>query len=154
MNKIVRRRFLEKLAAKTEKPEKLKGKNNRKSVEKFLDKLKKQYSSLSGALKDAKTQLEKLQTFIDEHKENESLTRAEMKKAHDILRNMDFSGADEVNIGSDEDDVAYIKDGKRYSYNSDTNDLCRYEKKTKKEIEDVNDASELSEGFDVNIGAN
>jgi len=151
MNKLVRRRFLEKLAAKTEKTEKLKGKNNRKSVEKFLDKLKKQYSSLSTSLKDAQSQLDKLQTFIEEHKEGEALTRAEMKKAHEILRNMDFSGADEVNIGTDEDDVAYIKDGKRYSYNADTNDLCRYEKKTKKEeVEDVND---LSEGFDVNIGS-
>jgi len=152
MNKLVRRRFLEKLAAKTEKTEKLKGRNNRKAVEKFLEKLKKQYSSVSTALKDATSQLEKLQSFIEEHKENESLTRSEMKKAHDILRNMDFSGADEVNIGSDEDDVAYIKDGKRYSYNADSNDLRRYEKKTKKE-EDSEDVNDLSEGFDVNIGS-
>lgn len=153
MDKRIRRRILEKLAAKNEKVEKIKGRHNSKSLGKILDKLKKQYSSYSSALREAEANLEKMKSFIDEHKESETLTRAEMKKIHEILRNIDFSGAEEVNIGSDEDDVAYIKDGKKYCYNPDTNDLCKYEKKMKKdEAADVNDAPELSEGIDVNVG--
>jgi seryl-tRNA synthetase len=151
MNKQVRRRFLQKLAAKTEKTEKVKGKHNSKTLAKILEKLKKQYSGHSSALKDAQSQVDKLKTIIEEHSEGEALTRAEMKKVHSILTNLDFSGADEVIIGNDEDDVSYVRDGKRYTYKTDTNELCKYEKKVKKE-EETDDVNDLSEGIDVNLG--
>jgi seryl-tRNA synthetase len=159
MNRIARRRFLEKLAAKSDKVEKLRGKKNRKDVEKQLAKLKKQYTIVFTDLKNAKQQVEKLNSFVSEHEEKEGLTRSEMKRLHDILKNMDFSGAEEVRMGSDEDDVAYIIDGKAKNYNADTHEVSDY--KRKKEQDDVNDVlnieeeeipKELDEGLDINIG--
>lgn len=165
MNKIARRRFLEKLAAKSDKVEKLRGKKNRKDVEKQLAKIKKQYTLVSTDLKNARQQLEKLQEFVSSHEEKENLTRSEMKRLHQIISNMDFSGAEEVRMGADEDDVAYIIDGKSKSYNSDTHEVSDY-KRNKKDEEDVNDSSDVlnideekvpediipDEGLDVTIG--
>jgi hypothetical protein len=75
---------------------------------------------------------------------------------------MDLAGADEVRIGKDEDDIAYIIDGKACTYDSDTNDIRPYKKNKNKneEVEDANDALDidkedipgLEEGFDINTG--
>lgn len=154
MNRTSRIKLLQKLAAKSEKIEKFRGKKNRKELQKYLEKTKKTYIETSSSLKDAIAQLEKLQTFIDENKEKEELTRAEMKKIHGILTNMDFAGSEEVKIGSDEDDVAYVVDGKTYSYCPDTHSLNKYERKQKSYVADSDDDNvDLSdEGTDLNIG--
>jgi seryl-tRNA synthetase len=153
MNRTSRIKLLEKLAAKSDKLEKFRGKKNRKELQKHLEKIKKEYIETSSSLKDAISQLEKLQQFIDNNKEKEQLTRSEMKKVHTILTNMDFAGSEEVRIGSDEDDVAYVVDGKPYSYCSDTHSLSKYESKRKSKS-DVSDSDDFiyDEGTDVNIG--
>lgn len=160
MNRIARRRLLERLAAKSKGGDKLKGRKSRKEIDKYLQKMKKHYGDISGALSKSTKELEALQKFVDEHKEKETLTVNEMKKIHDIIRNMDLAGADEVRIGKDEDDVAYIIDGKACTYDSDTNDIRPYKtkKKEKEEEEDTNDALDIEaelipqEGFDINPG--
>lgn len=155
MNTDARRNFLERIAAKSDK---FRGKKNRKELDKYLTKMKKEYSSVSVELKNAIKQLDKLQKFVEENKEKELFIRNEMRKIHDILRNMDFSGAQEVRVGNDDDDIAYIIDGKACSYNVDDHTTTKYERKKKKkededEKEDVLniDDEELPEGIDVNI---
>lgn len=151
MNRTSRIKLLEKLAAKSDKIEKFRGKKNRKELQKYLERMKKDYVETSSSLKEAVSQLEKLQEFIDNNKEKEELTRAEMKKVHTILTNMDFAGSEEVRIGSDEDDVAYVVDGKTYTYCPETHSLSKYERKSKSDVSDSDDFV-LDEGTDVNIG--
>lgn len=151
MDKIERRKRLERIA----KSNAFRGKKSRKELEKYLLKLKKDYAKTSSDLKDYVAQLEKLNNLVELNSAKEKELRAEMRGVHEIIRNMDFTNSSDVKI-NDIEDVAYMIDGKTYSYDADNNELSKYEKKKKvKEDEQCAidlDNEDIPEGLDINIG--
>ena len=131
-----------------------------KELEKHLAKMKKDYGITSSTLSSALEQMEKFKKIVEDSESLKSEIVSEMKKLHNILKNMDFAGALDVKIGNDEDDVAYAVDGKYYSYNENDNALTKYERSKKEEpptdflnLDDVDiddtDFTTMHEGIDV-----
>jgi hypothetical protein len=150
MSTEARRNILNKLAGKLSIIEKLRGKKSRKEIEKYLSKLKQEYFTASSSLRSSVSQLSAIEKNIEEMREKEGALKIEMKKAQNLLNNMDFAGSSEVKIETN-DDVAYLIENKYYSYDPETNELSKFVKNKKKEDEQSVDDQELSEGIDINI---
>jgi len=133
----------------------LSGKHNRKSLEKFLSKNTSNYNDLKKTLSKEKADFEKLKEEILTHESELRECRQDIIKCHDVLRNMDFSGASEVKIGKD--DIAYACDGKWVHYNSESGEQHPYSKWKKEKslgkenkAEDAEDA-ENADSNDINV---
>jgi hypothetical protein len=149
MSTEARRNILNKIAGRLSIGDKLRGKKSRKEIEKYLSKLKQEYFTASSSLRSSISQLSAIEKNIEEMKAKELTLKSEMKKAQSLLNNMDFAGSSEVKIETN--DVAYLIDGKYYSYDPETNEVSKFVKNKKKEDEQSVDDEELSEGVDVNI---
>lgn len=118
MDRTSRVYLLTKIAKKTRK-DAISGKHNRKSIEKHLSKMKDSYFKHSEQLKDSQIKLEKLQAFVDEMRDIQSFSKAEMKKCHEILSCLDLNrNVNEVRIKED-GSVAYVIGKRLFRYNSD-----------------------------------
>jgi len=143
MNRESRIKLLKRIAAKKKTMEPLKGKKSKKEVQKAYMDAKKLYDGVAAELRKAKGQLGELQSFVDENEARECGARKEMQRCSDLLRNMDFSNADAVRVGKEDEDVAYSCDGKWCHYNAEYNKLEPYKKKEKaEEVQDVQDAED------------
>lgn len=155
-----RKDILRKIAKKTPSYG-VSGKHNRKSLEKILNKAKTRFNELKNEVARDEAELSKLQSGLEVKREELKNARFDIIHCHDLMRNMDFSGASEVRIGKDSDDVAYACDGKWMHYDSESGEKEPYSKwkKNKKDSEDskddvedssdVNDAAVDLDGFEV-----
>ncbi len=78
---------------------------------------------------------------------------------HDYLKNMDFSGAKELKV--DNDDVAYVFDGKPFHYDFETGEKKPYgqwkreqrlAQQPAQEVNNVEDTNEASDQNDADLG--
>lgn len=155
MKRSSRISIFKKLAAS--KQNDLKGKHSRTALSKYLDKAKSIYSKSKSEISSLEKQLDELQKKLESAKDDFDKNKKLVAKCHEILKNMDFSGADEVRIGNDDNDVSYVVDGKRMCYDSDSHELTPY-KKYKMDVNDSfdkdgddSDGKELEEGVEINV---
>jgi seryl-tRNA synthetase len=153
MRRETRIKILSKLAKKDSK---LGGRSSRKEVEKYLSNAKKVFDKATSEKRALVNMISSMQAKLDGLREAEDSAKKDMNLCHGILRKMDFTNAKEVRVGKDSDDVAYSVDGKWCSYDDNTGELSKYEKKKKEDSEDVSDSDddsddELLEGVDITI---
>lgn len=109
------------------------GSLSRKDIAKQLEKSKKEYQLHKARHDDSKAKMDALQADVSDANDKSTSARKDVLKYHDILKNMDLSGADEVKHF--DDDVAYIRDKKMYLVTVDADGNCKltdYEKPAKK----------------------
>ncbi len=164
-NKATRKELFLKLAKKDKS---LSGKLNRKTIEKTLSKATEGYNSIKKVLDEANSEKLQLEKVIEEKTQELKEHRKNIMNCHDYLKNMDFSGAKELKV--DNDDVAYVYDGKLFHYDFETGEKKPYlqwkkeqrlsqtstnDVQDKKELEDKNEANDLGvldpDGVDITI---
>jgi len=105
----------------------------RKDIDKAISKAKKDYLSQKDIHDAASAQINQLQSNIACAKDKMMKALEDLNKNHDMLRNVDFSGADEVRTKGN--DVVYIKGKKPYSVQkADDGSIVLVPYKTKTEI--------------------
>lgn len=157
-----RKYLLKKLAKKAPASYGLKGKHNRKSLEKKKNDTTGRFKEIQKELDVEQKELDRLNASVESKREELKNARKDIMDAHDLLRNMDFAGANEVKVGNDADDISYACDGKWVHYDLDTGNKEHYSKWKKAknptvEIvesddvpEEVNDIDD-PEGVDVTV---
>lgn len=125
---------------------------SRKDIQKELEAAKKSYLKEKTRYDSAKSQMASLEKDISDANDKMETSKKSVLRNHDLLRNMDLSGAEAVKHFGD--DVAYIKDKKFYLVTVDGDGNCKMtpydkpEKKSKKDEAkedkaDVNDTNDL-----------
>ena len=112
--------LLEKIAKKAPPTYGLKGKHNKKSLEKKKNDNSARYKEITKELEVEQKELDRLSASVEEKKNELKNARKDIMDAHDLLRNMDFAGASDVKIGNDADDISYACDGKWVHYDLET----------------------------------
>ena len=163
---IAERKFLlSKIAKKAPPAYGLKGKHNRKSLEKKKNDTTGRFKEIQKELETEQKELDRLSASVEAKKEELKNARKDIMDAHDLLRNMDFAGATDVKIGNDADDISYACDGKWVHYDLDTGNKEHYSKWKKaknptvaiiEESDDVPSDEEMNdvddpEGVDVTV---
>lgn len=148
ISKSARKEIIRKLAKK-EHVYGLSGKHNRKSVEKVLSKTTEKYNSLKKILDNAEEEAARLNSLIENTRNELKNARHDIITCHDILRNMDFSGASEVKINKE--DTAYACDGKWVYYDSESGDKIPYSKWKKEQKEKESENNDVSDVNDSNV---
>jgi 8-oxo-dGTP pyrophosphatase MutT (NUDIX family) len=106
---------------------------SRRDIDKAISKAKKDYLSQKDIHDAADSQIKQLQSDIACAKDKMMKAREDLNKNHDMLRNVDFSGADEVRTKGNE--TVYIKGKKPYSVQkADDGSIVLVPYKTKTEI--------------------
>jgi len=150
-NKANRKEIFLKLAKKDTN---LSGKLNRKSIEKTLSKATELYNKSKALLDDAKDEKAKLDKIIEEETGKLKSYRKDIMNCHDYLKNMDFSGAKELKV--DNDDVAYVFDGKPFHYDFETGEKKPYgqwkreQRMANEPVQEVNDVQDENAVLDEN----
>lgn len=161
--KTARLFLLKKIAKKAPTAYGLKGKHNRKSLEKKKNDTTSRFKELHKELETEQKELDRLAASVESKKTELKDARKDIMDCHDLLRNMDFAGANEVKVGNDADDISYACDGKwvHYDLESGNKDLYSKWKKAKnptveiieesddvpEEINDIDDP----EGVDITV---
>lgn len=128
LSKAARLFLLEKLAKKAPPAYGLKGKHNRKSLEKKKNDTTNRFKEIQKELETEQKELDRLSASVESKKEELKNARKDIMDCHDLLRNMDFAGASEVKVGNDADDISYACDGKWVHYDLDTGNKEHYSK--------------------------
>lgn len=162
LSKAARIFLLEKIAKKPASAYGLKGKHNRKSLEKLKTNHTNRFKDLQKELQQEEAEQKRLNESVEAKREELKAARKDIMDAHDLLRNMDFAGADQVKIGNDADDISYACDGKWVHFDLETGNKDLYSKWKKaknptveiiesdeapEEINDIDDP----EGVDVTV---
>lgn len=119
------------IAEQFEQMTKTAGSMSRKDILKELEKAKKEYGKHKERHDSSHAQAANLQRDVADAKDKMLSTRKTVLRNHDLLRNMDLAGVDEVKFHGD--DVAYIKDRKPFSAKFDAEgnvSLSPYKKQT------------------------
>lgn len=157
---------LSKIAGKVIIVPSLRGKVQKKQIEKHLSSVKKIYETAASEFKEAKKQLEAAQKIVDDAGMTARKARLEMQRIYKVIQNLDLSNASEVKFDKEGNDVFYMKGGKLYTFDEAEGDLVPYKrnKSTGVEIEpelieegelldtDSLDDDSFDEGFEVNRG--
>jgi hypothetical protein len=125
-----------------------KGKLNRKSIYKHLEKSNKRFAELSMKLREAKRQAEALNAQIKSYENGIKDSKDDISMCHDVLRNMDFANASDVLINNNED-IAYVVDGRKMYFDTKDHSLISYSKWKKQNRKD--DEPEYIESDDADI---
>lgn len=130
------------------------GKQNKKSIEKILHKATEAYNDLKKQLDKAKSDKNALDTFITTKEDELKKHKKDMLDCHDHLKHLGLSGASELKI--DNDDVAYVFDGKLYHVNFDTGEKKPYSQYKKEKYpekqDDTNDLDNVDpDGVDITL---
>lgn len=150
-NKATRKEIFLKLAKKDKG---LSGKLNRKTIEKNLSKATELYNKSKDVLDSAKEEKAKLEKIIEEESSKLKGHRKDIMDCHDYLKNMDFSGAKELKV--DNNDVAYVFDGKPYHYDFETGEKKPYghwkreQRMANEPVQDENAVSDENDANDAN----
>lgn len=107
---------------------KIAGKNkvSRKKIIKSLEKSKSDYAKAKSEADKLGREIERLQKSFDKFQAECSLHKKEMIKYHKIVQKMDLSGATDTVFYKDQDDIAYVIDGKEYDLSlDDDGDMTR-----------------------------
>lgn len=91
---------------------KIAGRENRRAIEKKLRDAKQVYDTRRLSLQGKRKQYEDMASVIDKETNDMNSARDYMRKAYDILKNMDLVDSNEVRMYSD--DVGYIKKNRIY----------------------------------------
>jgi hypothetical protein len=116
LSKAARLFLLDKIAKKAPPTYGLKGKHNKKSLEKKKNDNTSRYKEIQKELEVEQKELDRLSASVEEKKNELKNARKDIMDAHDLLRNMDFAGANEARVGNDADDISYACDGKWVHY--------------------------------------
>ncbi len=162
LSKQARLFLLEKIAKKAPATYGLKGKHNRKSLEKKKNDTTSHFKELQKELDSEQKELDRLTLSVEAKRTELKDAKKDIMDAHDLMRNMDFAGATEVKVGNDADDISYACDGKWVHYDLDTGNKEHYSKWKKaknptveiiesddvpEEINDIDDP----EGIDISL---
>lgn len=88
---------------------KLAGRENRKMIEKKLQNAKQVYDQRRLSLQGKRKTYEDMASIIDRETTDMNQARDYMRKAYDVLKNMDLVDSNEVRIFPNNDEVGYVK---------------------------------------------
>jgi hypothetical protein len=128
----------------------VKGRFNRKTIYKQLEKSNKKFTDVSMKLRESKRQRDALNAQIEMLEGAVQDSKKEISMCHDVLRNMDFSNSSEVII-NDYDDVVYVVDGRKMHFDSNDHNVMSYSrwKKENKKPNDPEVGPESNDDFDL-----
>lgn len=145
--KAARLYLLEKIAKKAPTSYGLKGKHNRKSLEKKKNDTTARFKELHKELEVEQKEANRLAASVESKKTELKDARKDIMDCHDLLRNMDFAGASDVKVGNDADDISYACDGKwvHYDLESGSKDLYSKWKKAKNPTVEIVESDDVPE---------
>jgi hypothetical protein len=156
MDREKRISLLKKFAKKIDIPE-ISGKQKRKDIERYLEKLKKVYSEEAKKLSIAINEKKRIDEIIDTTSISSKAARREILKCYNILQEMDMTGASLANVK--ENDVFYAINGKWHKYDPSSGDIIKVQRKKKEEnLKEENLAddqfdlyNDLKEGIEIDL---
>lgn len=147
IKKSERKFILNKIAKKRQSD--LYGKHSRKEVEKMRDKSVKKFNDYRTTLEKMRAERDRLDRGIGDLEVAFAVTQEDVTLCHEILRNMDFTGAGEVKVHDlNKDDIAYLCDNNRWMAVDSDHKTLPFSARKKQDEQSADDSFEDETDYD------
>jgi hypothetical protein len=141
-------KFLKAAGDESEGQIKLAGRLNKKMISKKLEKDRADYNALRMAVDSREGTVRELNRELEKLRKKMNLSRTEMMRAYDVLKNMDLTNTNEVRMNGE--DVGYVKDKRVYRLETSPEGELnlvpfRRKKVDEEEMESEEDSDELDD---------